>query len=278
MKSIYQLTFVFAFFGAACESAELDTLDGGTVIADGGVVEPKPDANVPEDAGLPEPDSGVQIAARTFVERRIFGETRVDNLVFDPNFDLTSYNWYAFSADFSEYIPLEKHSLPNTPTHQPAVRVAKDPGTRGALMLGSAASAQGLVEASVWVGRSAEDATAGTPSGTIVTIGEDGAETAIDLSVVAGSRQELGGIVWERVSTMISEPLGVMAFLIGDQGAAPFWVTAPTVLPVREQLRPGPRTPLIGRAPALHERNAIAAFQTAKKKDSDPRKSRARRR
>lgn len=277
MKTMYKLTLALAIFGSACENAELDSLDAGTApIADSGIL-PRPDASTPEDAGQPEPDGGVQVAARTFVERRMFGENRVDNLVFDPNFDLATFNWYAFSADFSQYIPLEKHNLPRTPTHQPAVRVAKDPGTPGALMLGSAASAQGLVETSVWVGRAVEDEMASTPSGAIATIGEDGAEIAIDLSVVAGSRLELDGIVWQRLSTMIPDPIGVMAFLIGDQEAAPFWVSAPTVLPVRDQLRPGERPRLAGRTPELRERNAIAAFEAAKKKNADPRRRPARR-
>src|SRR5204863_3135496 len=116
-----------------------------------------------------------------FVERRMFGDGRIDNLVFDPSFDLGTYNWYAFTSDFSRYIPVEKHFLPWTPTHQPAIRVHKDSRTRGVILLGSAASARGMLEASVWVGRTTADAaTTATVSATIVTVSSAGPETAID--------------------------------------------------------------------------------------------------
>jgi hypothetical protein len=262
---------VAAIVFAACENTPLAELpDAGIVpipAVDGGVIVE------PSDAGEPQMDAMVPPGpARTFVDRRMFGDLPVDNLVFDPVFDLTTYNWYAFSSDFTRYLPLEKHFLARSPARQPSIRVRKDSGIRGAIVLGSAASAQGMLEVSVWVGRAAEDeSTTATAAAAIINIGPSGAETAIDLVSDAGSRVELDGVVWVRQTGIVSDALGVLAFLVGDEEREPFWMTAPVVVPMHANLRPDRAIAIEGRPLTGAERSALAAFQAVKRTRDDPR-------
>jgi hypothetical protein len=262
---------IAAIIFAGCENTPLATLDGGTGPAptqDSGMVAPPPDAGevgFPDAMVMPEP-------ARTFVERRMFGETPVDNLVFDPIFDLTTYNWYAFSSDFAQFIPLEKHYLADSPMHVPSIRVRKDRGISGAIVIGNTASTEGMLQVSVWVGRAAEDAAdTATAAAAIINIAANGAETAIDLVSDPSSRVERDGIVWVRQTGIVADALGVLTFLIGDEEREPFWATAPVVLPMRAHVRPDTKALAEGRPLSGRERAALSAFEAAKRTRQDPR-------
>lgn len=269
--------------GSAC-SSKGSGLGGADASGDAGVRDSGTN-NPPPDSGTIEPDAGSEdgsvnpedaggAPARNFVERRMFGSGRIDNLVFDPNFDLGTYNWYAFTSDFTALVPLEKHFLPRTPTQQPAVRVQKDRG-RGALMLGSAASQTGMLEASVWIARTEADAASAPPANaTIIMVGPNGPEVAVDLVADAGTQVVIDGLVWMRHTAIFGDAIGVLAFLIGDNVRAPFWVTAPSVVAINASIRPagGSSVLIAGRPLEGTERRVIAAFQAERRSREDPRK------
>jgi hypothetical protein len=224
------------------------------------------DADTPPDASTIEPDAGVP--ARTFLTKRMFGEGPVNNLVFDPSFDLASNTWYAFSADFAEYLPLQKHLRHSTPTREAAVRVLKN-SNRGGILYGNAGSEAGPLAVSVWVGRDVADVELlGDIGATIVAIGLDGPEVAFDLSADESSTMERDGIVWMRLNGMVTDALGTLAFLVADREREPFWVSAPSVLPLPE--RGG--LSLSGRSLTEVESLGIRRVEIEKRRQADPRR------
>lgn len=244
----------------------------------------QPDATRPDSGPSPTPDAGALPdaepavdagPARRFVERRLFGEGSVENLVFDPTFELSSYAWYAITASGFELIPIERHFLTWSPTGEPAIRVPKERFSRGAFVLGSSASESGALAVSVWTGRpigltTPED----IATGTLVTVGARGPEIAVDLVPDEATRVERDGISWVRSSVVLEDALGVLSLLIGDSGNVPFWVTAPSVLPARSNLRGGHAgPPAITRAATATELRLIGVAAAAKRASGDPRKA-----
>lgn len=257
---------------AACTEDPEELVGGDAAIpapdassTDAGINE---DAAIAADATTPEEDAGVP--ARTFGTKRMFGEGRVDNLVFDPSFDTQTYSWYAINNDFTAYLQLEKHIQNTTPTREPAVRVLKD-GSRGGLLYGSASSEAGPLSASVWVGRDVADLDElSSLAASIVGVGIDGPEVAFDLTAEESSQFERDGVVWIRLSTVVTDAIGTLSFLVGDDTRAPFWVSGPSVVPVPER----GELSLRGRRINDRERTSIRTIEAEKQKRRDPRKRR----
>jgi hypothetical protein len=258
---------------AACteDTTDFTPADGGGVTQpDSGTTMPPPDAGtIAEDAGPMTVDAG---PARTLVTRRLYGEGPINNLVFDPDLDVASFNWFAISGDGFNLQPVEKHFLSRTPTGQPALRVPKTKFSRGTFLFGSAASASAPIEISVWVGRATDvAASTATVGATIVGVGPEGSEVAYDLMPDAASTLVLGDITWIRLTTMITDALGVLSFLVGDETDVAFYVTAPAVVPARATSLAGTRLKSLGRPLAAREKRAFDRFLTAKRDRDDPR-------
>ncbi len=233
-------------------------ISGGLALAAAGCVKPPgqvvPDGATSSDAGVDSatldaaPDAST--ALRRLVSRRLFGQMPVDNRFVDPTFTQVGYTgWVPLDYDTYEYATTFAYHH-RTPTDAPGLVLRRQPGASYGTLMGTAKSASGPVQVSLWVGvPRGSDSTA--PQVRLLGIWPDGG-SSVDLEADEDTAtQTLGDVVWTFWKADLDEgAIGWVTLRIKHRDTPPLYLNGPQLIRAtasvksRRRWRPAPRTPL----------------------------------
>jgi hypothetical protein len=239
--------------GSADAAASIDA-----AIAD---AEPNPDAAADAGASV---DAG---SVRRLVERKLFGDMPIENRVHNPQFDGTTFSWYAFS-DSGRFISTRTEHRAASPTREPLLRVSPDRrGGGSVVLLGTAKGSPTALEISLWTG--AVNAGDG-PMVALAGVSPSTGDWVLELSPTADPPAVLDGITWTRWAGRIDEPtVGWLDVLVTHASAEPVYLTGVWITPAAIGRARGPveKLPEVRRRAATQlEARARAAVAAEQKK------------
>jgi hypothetical protein len=226
------------------------------------------DATIGADGGSPNDGS-----VRSLVQVKLFGDMPLDNAVLDPQFDLSSQNWYAiggFAGGNPTRVRVQHQEWALTPVGMPTMLVparATDP--LDSYVMGSVMAVAAPLEVSIWIGRYVPTATvtiAPAHPSLVITLASTGGDAAFDLVPdTTTATRTIGKIGWQRYTGRVTaEGAGIGTFVFQDPAHLPAWLEAPTVVSSMMAARhepPGRVVPtLAARAPSAGEAKALKAM------------------
>lgn len=238
-------------------------VDAATPV-DAASADAEPAVDLGVDAGS---DAGADTGVRQLVERKLFGDMPIQNRVHNPQFDGSTFSWYAFSES-GRFISTRTEHRASTPTREPMLRISPDRRGGGrVVLLGSAKGAPTALDVVLWTGAvNPGDA----PMVALAGVSPSRGDLVLELSPTAEAPVVLDGITWTRWAGRIDEPTsGWLDIMVTHGSAEPVYLTGVWITPAVEARARGasPERPAVRRRAATSlEARARAAVAAEQKK------------